>query len=251
MQRRTANLMALAALAAAAAPFPAAAKEKSSEAEISFASPEAVVDHILSALREADLRAALPAFAIDRRARDYSFVKMAVRLNSISLHNVAPPTGFAFYRDIAVAQFTSEAATQLRNLAYSLLVPSGTPLDTIIAFSDGQDIGQFASDLEAALDPARLANLRVLQTKAPVPEAANSAIHRRNIAAQLAVTGGDDLQERLVLYEIDGRTYMAGLTLVRYGDAWQVRTMMAALGGTRASGHAVPMTAEEFAATMN
>lgn len=248
MQRRTANLMALAALGALAAPLPAAAKEKSAETEMSFASPEAAIDHIVSALLDADLHAALLAFAIERRASDYSFVKMAVRLNSISLQTVAPPTGFAFYRDVAVAQFTHEAASQLRNLIYSLLAPTGTILDRVIALGEGQDMGQFASDLEAALDPARLANLKVLQMVAPVPEMANSEVHRRNILAQLNVTGGEDLQERMVLYEVDGRTYEGGFTLVRYGDRWNIRSMNATLAGTPVSGHAEPISAAEFAA---
>ena len=226
----------------------AVAKEKSlATTEVSFASPEEAVEYISSSLAEADLSALLPAFGIERQVADYSFVGMSERLRAIVLETGVPPVRFQFYADTARIQFTNEAATQLRNLAYSLLVTSGTPLDSLIGFSEG--MSQYATDLEMVLDPARLANLKVLQMADPssvFDTPASLERHRKNILAQLAVTGGDDMQERLVLYELDGRTYQGGFTLVRYGDRWQVRGLHSSLGGTSLSGHAVPMTIDEF-----
>lgn len=253
MKRRALHLMGLVALGqmlvfGAASPIPAVAKERFlATTEVSFASPEEAVEYIASSLADADLNALLPAFGIERQVADYSFVAMSERLGVIVLKTGVPPVRFQFYADTARIQFTNEAATQLRNLAYSLLVTSGTPLDSLIGFSDG--MSQYATDLEMVLDPARLANLKVLQMADPssvFDTPASLERHRKNILAQLAVTGGDDLQERLVLYELDGRTYQGGFTLVRYGDRWQVRSLVANVGGTSSSGHAAPMTIDEF-----
>ncbi|UJW83951.1 hypothetical protein [Devosia sp. SL43] len=245
MKRRAFHLTALAGLGLIA--LPASAKDsKSAATGLAFASPEEAVEHIAASLRDADLGAAVLAFDIERRATNYSFVKMAERLQSISLYNTAPPVKFDFYRDAAKIQFTGEAAAQLRNLAFSLLAPTGTPLDSVISFSDGQDIGQYAGNLEAALDPGRLTNLKVLKTRVPSPQMANSEVNRRNIMSQLGVTGGDDIQERIVLYELDGRTYGGGFNAVRYGDVWQARALVSYLAGTTSFAHAGPMSVEEF-----
>ncbi len=245
MRRRTVNLIALAALGSIAPPL--VAKEKSAdEADVSFASQDEVIEHLIAALRNADFPAAIAAFGIERRAADHSFVRMAERMGSISLMTAAPPTQFDFYRHAAQAQFTHEAGTQLRNLVYSLLAPSGTPLDTLINFTEGQDVGQAARDLAAALDPARLAHLKVLRTVDPYAEFAGSEQHRRLVTSLVGVSGGDDLEERLVLLDLDGATYRAGMPLARSGENWLLRSLFASLGGTSPAGHAVPMTVEEF-----
>lgn len=251
MQRRTANLLALAALGALGTAPALAQKQKPDPAEITFATPEGAVAHIVETLRRGDLAAALMAFGIDRQVRDYSFVKMATRLNAISLSHNAPPVRFPFYGDIARARFTSDAATQLRNLAYSLLAPVGTALDTIIAFTDGRDMAEYAGELEAALDPARLGNLRLVRTATPNAEAANSENYLRVMAAQLAVTGGDELQERFALLDLNGRTFRSGMSMVRYGERWLVRGLVANLGGTSAAGYAEPITEAEFDAAVS
>lgn len=251
MRRRLFNLVGLVAMGQVLLTRSSAAKtSKSSPDETGFATPEDAVQHIGAALRRADMVEALSGFDIDRRVSGYSFVKMAERLSSMMLTTMAPPTRYGFYQEAARAQFTADISSQLRNLAYSLLAPTGTVLDRVIGPNEVDDIGQYATELEAALDPARLITLRVLQSAVPVPQIANSEQYRRTIAQQLAVTGGDDQQERLVLYEIDGRTYRGGITLVRYGDRWLIRNMMSALGGTSALGHALAMSADEFEASL-
>lgn len=245
MRRRTVNLIALAALGTMGVPL--AAKEKSmGEAEVSFASQDEAIEHLVAAIRNADFPAAIAAFGIERRAADYSFVRMAERLRAISLMTAVPPTQFDFYRHAAQAQFTHEAGTQLRNLVYSLLAPSGTQLDTLINFTEGQDVGQATRALVATLDPARLGHLKVLRTVIPNAELAGSEQHRRLVASVVAASGGDDLEERLVLLDLDGATYRAGMTLARYGENWLLRSLVANLGGTSPAGHAVPMTVQEF-----
>jgi len=106
--------------------------------------------------------------------------------------------------------------------------------------------GAWAEGFVAQVDPARLAGIEVLDARFPNPDLEASERYLENAAALAATYSADELTERLVLFYFEGRTYVLGFTLLRYGDTWLVSSQSSPIGGTSTFGTATPMTVEEY-----
>jgi len=209
-------------------------------ADISFATPEEGIAYLVEKLRTGDLAGAIEAFAIDERVEGYSFVGMGTYLGAVVLYQNSPPVRYDAYRELGRIQFTAEAAMQLRALTYSLLLPAEMPFAQLVVVpKTGSE--DFMSDLETSLDPARLANLKLVRAGDPSPDMTGSDTYRKNVARRLGVMGGDDMVERIAEYDLDGKAFGGGFTFVRYGERWKIFNLSSPIGGTPATGAATPI----------
>jgi hypothetical protein len=90
------------------------------------------------------------------------------------------------------------------------------------------------------LDLARLADLQIGEIAPPDPELMSGERYLDAVGKQAAVYGADELTERVALVAVEGRSYVVGFTLMRYGDAWLVSSQSSAIGGTPATGAPIP-----------
>ena len=239
-------LVALAQFSLIERPAAETASLGSSGSEVTFASPEEGITFFTSALKQIDAPAALSAFAIEGRASGLSFIEMGKRLRAVLLMNGFAPERYEFYDDANRAKVFAEAAIQIRNLTYSLILPPDTDITETILFDKDGDLDALASEVEARLDPARLRSLKLLRTGMARPAAAAAEHYKKSIAGQMRASGGDDLQEWVALYDLDGVTYMAGFTFVQYGERWQILTLTSPLANTPGMGAAVLKTEASF-----
>ncbi len=241
----TMGLVAALTLAPAASsaqePSPATQEPSPATPEASPATPEEVVAAYVAGIAAGDADAILQASAVEEMATGFDFTAFTERLRAMSLATSLGPSEYALFRDANRYQQAALILSQVRNLVYGLL--SGEEIEgRLIAPVDAERIAAFV----AAVDPARLSGLKVLEVRGPDPEFASDERYLDNIARMAAVYGADELTERLALIELDGSTYGLGFTLLRYGDTWKVSSQQSVLARTPVFGTAEPMTRAEY-----
>ena len=205
------------------------------------ATPEDAVAAYLTAVAAGDVDAILAASAVDEMAAGFDFVASAERLRALNLNFSLAPSEYPMYAAMNGYQQAAQILAQVRNLAYGLL--SDETIDgSIIAPVDEAQAAAFA----ASVDPSRLADLALVEVRAPEPEVTSSERYLDTVAQIAATYAADEMVERLALIELDGETFGLGLSLLRYGDEWSVSTQSSPVGGTSALGTAEPMTRQEF-----
>lgn len=235
MRRPRAAVLAVAVLIAGL--LPATSSAQGSD----LSSPESAVAAYVAGIAAGDPDAILAASAVEEMATGFDFSASTERLRAMTLLTSLAPSEYPLFQESNRYQQASTILSQVRNLVYGLL--SGEEIDgRTIAPVDAERIAAFV----AAVDPARLAGIRVLDVRGPEPELATDERYLETITRMAAVYGADELTERLALIELDGSTYGLGFTLLRYGDTWKVSGQQSVLGGTTVFGTAEPMTREEF-----
>lgn len=234
-----AALLAPSAALAQTSPSPAAAD--SGAPTSGAATPEAAIAAHVAGIAAGDVDAILAASAVDDAAQGFDFAAYTDRLQAMVLNAGMAPAEYPLFGEINRAQQAWLLLSQVRNLAYGLL--SDEAIDgSVIAPVDPDRVAAFV----AAVDPARLAGLTVLDSGFPDIGESARARYETLASEQAAVYGADELTERLALVELDGQTYGLGFTLLRYGDAWKVWSQSSALAGIPLFGTADPMTPEAF-----
>jgi hypothetical protein len=126
-------------------------------------------------------------------------------------------------------------------LSYSLL--STETIDgSVIAPVDEARAEQFVSQV----DPTRLSGLSVVEIRFPNAKLENDPKLLSNYAADAKVWSADEETERAALISLDGKDYVIGFTLLRYGDSWGVARQSSGLLGTSVIGVATPTTPSDF-----
>jgi hypothetical protein len=205
------------------------------------ATPEDAIAAYVAGIAAGDVEAILAASAVDEMARGFDFQAYTERLRTMLLSTSLAPADYPLFGDMNRYQQAAWTLAQVRNLVYDLLSDEtidGAP----IVPADAARIAAFA----AAVDPARLAGLQVLDVGPASPELAADERYLQNAARIAASYGADELTERLALIELDGQTYGLGFTLMRYGDAWKVSNQASVIAGTSVFGTPTPMTRGEF-----
>jgi hypothetical protein len=225
---------------AAPAPEPSAVPAASPSAI--FSTPEAAITAYLDGVKQQDVSAVFAAGAIDDVAQDFDFKAYANRLQAMPLVTSPAPAEYPFYAEMNRVRRQNEILSQVRNLAYSLL--SAETIDgSVIANPGSERVQAFVTDV----DPSRLSGIELVQIGAPSPDLLTSTRFQENASKQAAIYGADELTERVALLSFEGKDYLLGFTLLRYGDSWKVTYQTSNLAGTSALGTVEPTTPEEFA----
>ena len=204
--------------------------------------PEDAVRQYLAGIAANDADKVLQACAIDEVAAHFQFDLQAERLQAIVPSSFLLPSGYQFYAGLNRYGQAYQIFYELRGLAYSLL--SSQPVDQVISPVTADQAQQLVKDL----DPSHLAGLTVVSVKFPIARYATDAHTLSNFAAEAKVYGADELTERLALFQLNGKYYDVGFTLVRYGSDWKVLNQISNLAGMPATGAAQQTTPGDFAA---
>lgn len=182
-----------------------------------FPTPEAAVLHLVKRLMAEDLDGALQAFRIDE-APD----RIDAALREQTKDSSAP----AKYRTVArVAQINvvAQRASDIRRFIYALLL-DGTE-DRLTNASDA-NIDRFIR----AVNPARIKGMRIVRIDQPMPSTTNRPEAIQLAKSQAVKLGADERTERIALFQLDGRYYRAGFTLLRSNASWRIAQLESIYG---------------------
>ena len=93
-------------------------------------------------------------------------------------------------------------------LALPALTSASAEADTSV-----EDDRAYAEAFEEAVDPKKLADLRLLRVDPRMKSTLESEKNMENFSEMAKLYGAEEMTERIVLYELDGRTFMGGFGL--------------------------------------
>ncbi len=185
--------------------------------EGNFKSPEAAVEHFMTAISDNDFETALEACAFNEAARNYDAAYNAERIRMLTL-NMAAPSEYAFYQSLNQVFFLNQIASQVKYLTYSLsdsekaVEMTQTGQNQLLYDPEGD-----AADFVEGVDPAALKGLKIERIDLPYPDLYDSEANRKNMNSTAKVYGADEVTDRVVLFELNGIKYFEGFALLRYG----------------------------------
>ncbi len=136
------------------------------------------------------------------------------------------------YNDIMLSDAENQSVQTVKNefslqtgyFAYTLLsgeIPDSDPYNPA---DEGWSAGFFKS-----ADIAKLKDLTVLRSDKPYIAdydlQADSEVYNESMKNHKAVWGADGYTERIVLLKHNGKTFLAGFTLLKYGDVWGIKNV--------------------------
>ena len=219
-------------LAGALGTLPAPAQDTSPAGGL--ATPEDAVRAYLQGVADADAAEILAASAVDQMATGMDFTAYVERLQAWGFFAPAPAT-HPLLTDFNLAQQQGLLLGQAKMLIYGLLTDLELDGSTIAPVD-----AAWADALVAQLDLTRLAGIEVGAIAFPLPDRAKDERILANAAKQAAIYGADELTERMAEISLEGRDWLVGFTLLRYGDVWLVSSQTSALGGTPSFGTPLP-----------
>ena len=222
----------------------ATAQDTTSDA--TFAMPSDTVEFYIQALAQGDVVGILQASAVNEMSENFRFDLYVDRLRAVNLQAPAP-SDHALYVEMNRAQFSSQLLFQTRNLTYGLLTTDPRLLDGQMVILDAEETTGYATTFTTELNPARLSQLQVMQTGTPYPDIVRSERYIENSNRAAVVYGADEQTEQVALLMFEGNTFYVGFTLLRYGDAWKISSIVSPLGATSSFGSPTAITEDEFA----
>lgn len=207
-----------------------------------FATPEEAIGHFCQGLAAQDFQGALEACAISEQAEGFDFPGWVDRMKAhVPLANPAPATS-GLYKELNEAAIAGSFAGQIKMLLYSFFVTAGLE-GSSVAPADRA----YALEFQEAVAAEQLAGLRLLRVDPPKKAVLESEKNRENFARMAEIYGAQEMTERIVLYELGGRTFLGGFGLYRYGSGWKICRLHSSLAGLSPTGAAVEASPEEYA----
>lgn len=218
--------------------------------EAHFKTPEEAVTAFMEALKKQDFEAILATTAVDRMSKGFDFIAQAERVKVIMPY-YAMPTSDPFFISVNKAIYTSQIARNVQYVTYSLMMADNPVI--IDPLLEGHTYASpnyptAARDMFDAVQAGRLSELSISKIGTPLPEKLNSEQQQRLFSQHAKFFHGDAAAERVALLSFDGRDFLVGFSLLRYGDDWLVEDMMSRITDTGFLGGAKRTTPEEFEA---
>ncbi len=215
-----------------ASPSPAAAGSRSSPV---LATPDDAVRRYLQGVRDGDVSEILASSAVNPMAEQVDLASWVDRFKAWIPTEVPLPGTDALFVEVNRAQQAARLLGQTRMLIYGLL----TDLDPdggIVAPVDRA----WAEALMGQLDASRLADLQIGEIAFPIPDKEHDERYVAAMNRMAEVYGANEATERVALIGLDGRSWLVGFTLLRFGDEWRVASQSSPLSGLSASGAPSP-----------
>lgn len=206
------------------------------DASPSGSSPEGTVRIFLDGLRDRDLETLMRVSAANAMAEQVDFPAYVERLQAWIPFQAPAPATDPLLIDLNRAQVLTQQLGQTRMLIYGLLTDvalDGLPVTPADA--------AWAEDFMRQLDLDRLAGLEVGDIVPPDPELMAGERYRDVMARQAAIHGADEMTERVATVSLDGRDWLVGFTLMRYGDVWLISSQTSAIAGLPVTGAPMPL----------
>jgi hypothetical protein len=228
-----------ATIAPTAAPAP-------SPTAVTYSAPEDAITAYFDGVARSDARQILQACAINEMAEKFHFDLYTSYLGGYfnPITTLAPAT-YPFYVESNRAQLSEQISTRVRLFDYSLLSSKVVLKDNAINPLTGLDPAA-ADAFVKDVDPQRLASIKLEKIAPPDPSVLNSDRNKQNAAKMAAIYGADESTERVALFSFEGQEYVAGFTLLRYGQDWKISAQVSPLSGQNSQGAAQPTTQSDF-----
>lgn len=225
-------VLAAGALASVMAATPGTAQEASP----SMSTPEGAVRLYLDAFRSRDLESLMDVSAVDPIAEQVDFTAYVERLRAWLPFLAPAPATDPFLVDLNRVQQASQLLGQTRILMYGLLTDVQLDGSTVAPVD-----AAWAASFMSQLDLSRLDGLEVDSIVEPDPELMAGERYREVMAKQAAVYGADEMTERVATVSLEGRDWLVGFTLMRFGDDWHIANQTSVIGGLPATGAPTPV----------
>jgi hypothetical protein len=207
-----------------------------------YTTPEAAIEAYMQGIAAGDVQAIFAASAIDEAALGFDFISYVERMQAMPLLTSPAPAEYPLYAEMNRERRQNDVLTFVRNFAYSLLSAEDVE-DGLIAQPGAERTAAFV----AAVDPQRLSGVEVLKIGVPEPDILNGEQYQKNAGQIARIFGADEMTERVALLEFEGKTYLLGFMLLRYGEEWKVMSQTSTLAGTSGMGTVVEISAPGFA----
>lgn len=203
-----------------------------------FDTPEKAIEYFVSGIAENDLDKALSASAVNEAGAGFDFTQNAKRTDTIFPMNMNAPADYDFFAQVNSASMAGSLAAQVKGFCYGFFYEDELNQPAEVESEDA--IGDFIK----AVDPAALKELQVKRIDAPYPDAMEKDEVKDALAATAAVYGAQEATERIALFDLDGKLYWGGFTLLQYNGNWKICTLQSMVVNQAATG-AVEKTTED------
>ena len=213
-----------------------------------FKTPEEAITAFMEAVKKQDFEAILATTAVDRMSKGFDFVAQAERIKAIAPY-YAMPTSDPFFISVNKAIYTAQIARNTQYFIYSLMLANNPAIiDTLLKGHTyaNPDYPTAARDMFDAVQAKRLSELSISRIGTPLPEKLNSERQQRLFSEFAKFFQGDAATERVALLSFDGRDFLVGFSLIRYGDDWFVEDMVSRTADKSFFGGAKRITPDEF-----
>jgi hypothetical protein len=199
--------------------------------EKTFDSPEAVINAFVSSIENNDFSTAAQTFAINESAQKFDFTAYTNHMKVIMPFTMLAPSDYALYVEMNKISLLGDLARQTKAFIYSFFETKGMDGSPITPISQ-DDVSQFVK----SVDPSALKALKVTKIEIPSPDVYNSSINLANFKRMASFYGADDMAERVVLYNLNGKNFGGGFRLLRYGSDWKIFGLNSNLAGQPVTG---------------
>jgi hypothetical protein len=204
---------------------PTAYKCAQSFADAPLATPEATIHRYVKSLATSDLGCASQEFAAREHATRFDFKATVTWVRVLSPAILKAPSEYPMFVEMNELRALADMADASKLFIYGVLTDSA-PMGSQPVESDAE-IQAFIE----AVNPARLALLRVVRIDQPSQSTINSPSARLHFTEMAAREGADEITERIALYEFSGRLYWSGFLLCRHGERWKIYEFRSSYGG--------------------
>jgi hypothetical protein len=215
---------------AAPTPQDAAHPCKHASKNESLATPEAAVNLYLESIAANDFSCALRAYAAHEHAARFNFTALVSWVGVLSPARIEAPAEYPMFVEMNELRAKAEMAEATKQFVYGLLTDKD-PAGSQTVQSDAE-IQAFVQ----AVNPARLATLRVVRIDQPRQSVTNGPEAQALFKKLSTLYGADEMTERIALYELSGQFFWSGFTLCRYDKTWKIYKFESNYGGPISGG---------------
>jgi len=170
----------------------------------------------------------------------YDYLAAAESMRILSTH--APfgaPQEYDLYKEMTKISLEAQFVLELRNLSYSLLLDE--PYREMIT-SYGMPLRIEEGDIDAfkeQVDPARLSDLKIekIVSADKIMELTESS--HKYTGNRLKIYSADDYEEFVVVLSLNDKEYVAGASLLQFGDDWRILTLSSLIADIPMAGGAI------------
>lgn len=209
--------------------------------EKSFDTPEKVIEYFVSGIAENDLSKAFEACNINEYGEEFDYTAYAERAGAIlPAPVIGAPSEYPMYVELNRYMQANNLCTQIKGFTYSFFSDIDMSGTTVLENTDQ------AAEFVEGVDPSKLKSLAIVRMDIPYPNTMNSEETKELFKTQSALYGADNQTERIVLYELDGKQYCGGFTLLQYGSDWKISQINSTVANQAAFGNVTETTEEDY-----
>jgi len=217
----------------------AAAQDQTSE--VVFKTPEDAITAYMQGIAQNDVSKILQACAIDEMSEHFSLDLNTARLGVIEPSQMLAPPNNSFYVAMNKAQLSAQILGQVKMFTFSLLSTEDMTKVGVIPI-DAARTTQFIKDV----DPSRLTQIEIKKIAVPYPTIMKNDKYLANASALAQIYGADEYTQRIVLFQFGGDNYIAGFSLLRYGESWKIMNAGSTIANIVSSGVTGKITEADF-----